>query len=69
MNQINLFKNLTDKDLRKCYEQRMELQAGGFVSENPLRQIIDEYAKITTNCLIMAEVGLLNEIAERWYKG
>lgn len=48
MEQINLFSKLTNKDLKKCYEQRMELTNGGFVTDNPLRKIMNEYTKITS---------------------
>jgi hypothetical protein len=64
----NYFENMSDEELTKCYEQRLEAQKTGVFAENPMRTIIDEYAKISVNCLLMAETGLLDEIAKRWYK-
>jgi hypothetical protein len=66
---MNLFSELSDEDLIKCYEQREHFaKTMQGITENPMRGIIDEYSKITANCLLLAETNLLDEIARRWYR-
>lgn len=62
---VNYFENMSNENLKKCYKQRLE--GKGIYGESPMREIIDQYSELSANCLMIAEIALLDEIAKRWY--
>jgi len=65
---MNRFKELSDRDLRLCYEQSLLWKKSGNVSEQPLAGVIDDYIGDGPNALVNAQLDLYNEISDRWYE-
>ena len=65
---MNRFKDLSDRELRLCYEQSILWKENGNVSEQPLAGIIDAYKNDKANPITTAKFDLYNEISDRWYE-
>lgn len=66
---INLFKNNSKKELLGLYEQFLEAEKLGYIPDNTLGKIRDEYCDyFGPTGLTMLQTDLLHTIADMWYK-
>ena len=68
MNMDEIIKNLTDEELRKCYEQCLILNNTGMIADQPLRGLIDDCNK-NGSCMGVPIVfnSVMVECSGRWY--
>ena len=63
----NHFKELDNKTLKKCFEIFKKEKHGLGISSEPLRSILDMYTNDSPNGILMMNLDLFREIAERTY--
>lgn len=64
----NHFKELDNGTLKKCFEILKKEEHGLGLASEPLRSILDKYTEEFPNGILMMNLDMFREIAERTYK-
>lgn len=65
----NIFKEKTEEELIVLYKQFLESEKLGYIPDNELGQIQDEYWEyFKTNMLLMLQIDLMHTISDLWFK-
>lgn len=65
----NIFKEKTEEELIVLYKQFLESEKLGYIPDNELGQIRDEYWEyFKTNMLLMLQIDLMHTISDLWFK-